>query len=170
MLRRKMSEEQALRKYDPMLHKIAWNFHYTTGFDVEELYSEACLAFLSAVRTYDPAKGELGTRIWVVVTNRLRSFLKKSGVKPLPVYDAETFDIADSQSEIEAKESFDEILSRLSSEAKDLVQIVLSSPEEFVKESSRATRGALTQLLRGKGWSVGKISRCFHEIKSVLSV
>lgn len=164
-----MTEEQALKKYNLMLHKIAWNFHNTTGVDVDDLFSEANLAFLHAFRTWDPKKGELGTRIWVMVTNRLKSYLRKQSSKVLPVIDMDDLVFEDPRHEVEAKESFDEILSSLSEEARDLVQIVLYSPGDFMRESARATRGALTRFLRQNDWPVEKIARCYREVKGVLN-
>jgi RNA polymerase sigma factor (sigma-70 family) len=164
-----MTEEQAYKQYEPMLHKLAWSFHNTTGVDVDELFSEANIAFLKAYRTWKPEKGKLGLRVWVMTQNHLRSYLKKHGTKPLPVYEFVEEEMEDPQNEMESREGFSDILSRLSSEAQDLVQVILSSPEEFMRESARATRGSLTRFLRTEGWPVERIARCFREVKAVLN-
>ena len=170
MQRRKMSENQAYKKFEPMLHKIAWSFHKTTGLDVDDLFSEANVGFLKAFRTYDPAKGELGLRIWVMVNNHLSSYLRAQRSKPLPVYEFLEESIEDPRKDIEAQEDFAEMMSLVSQETRNLIQVIMSSPEEFIQCSARATRGSLTRFLRKSGWSVEKIARCYREVKSVLNV
>ena len=169
MQRRKMSENQAYKKFEPMLHKLAWSFHRTTGLEVDDLFSEACVGFLRAFRTYDSTKGELGVRVWVMVSNHLSSYIRTQRSKPLPVYEFMEDGMEDPRKDIEAQEDFADMVGRMSEEAQTLVRVVLSSPEEFLQASARATRGSLTRFLRGQGWSVETVARCFREVKAVLN-
>ena len=169
MRRGKMTEEQALTKYTPMLHKLAWSFHNSTGLEREDLFSEACVGFLRAYRTWDPKKGELGLRLWVVVTNHLRTYVQSQKAKPLPVYEFAEDIFEDPRQDAENTEDFADLVSRMSQEAQTLVQAIVSSPGDFMRSSSRATRGALTQMLRQQGWPVEKIARCYREVKLVLN-
>lgn len=65
-----MTEEQQVRRWAPLAYRIAAGF-YLPGADWEDVRQEALLGLLEAVRTHDPARGELGLHAAAVIRRRL---------------------------------------------------------------------------------------------------
>jgi RNA polymerase sigma factor (sigma-70 family) len=64
-----------------LIRKIAWSFHKSTGYDWDDLFQEAAIAYIHAMKTYDPSKGySISTYVWGVITNSLKSFLQKENL------------------------------------------------------------------------------------------
>lgn len=71
-----MRLDSLYQQYEKLLHKIAWSFHRSTGIDRDELFSEACLAFVEKIESYDPSRGAQSTYITTVVSNALRDYMQ----------------------------------------------------------------------------------------------
>ncbi len=149
-----------------LVRKVAWSFHKTTGVEWEELFSEACLAFVLSLRSYNPKKGKLSTHIQTCVTNQLINFTKQyhNIIPSSDLLDEDTFYCQENVTIT----PFFETLSSLSEEAQYVCNMILSSPEEFLEESKKLARRHIIDKLRKKGWSWPKIWRCFREIKATL--
>jgi DNA-directed RNA polymerase specialized sigma24 family protein len=64
-----------------LIQKIAWAFCKSTGIDYKELFSEACLWYYEAVRTYSPSKGtKLTSYAWTIMKNKLIDYTAKEKV------------------------------------------------------------------------------------------
>ena len=50
-------------KHLNLIRKIAWSFHKTTGLDWDELFQEATLSYLKALKTYDKKRGAITTYV-----------------------------------------------------------------------------------------------------------
>lgn len=148
-----------------MLYKLAWSYHNTTGLDIEDLKSEANIAFITACNTHNPEKAKLSTWIWKNVQYHLNAYIKKYIVEFEPLYD----EIPDTDNRIEARENFNACIENMSQEAQQIVRIVLDSPGEFFELSSRYARGILFRKLREMGWSWSSIWDSFREIKTSLN-
>lgn len=60
-----------------LIRKMAWSFSKTTNAEYEELLSEAAIAYLEALESYDPSKSKLSTWTWRIMRNRLADFTAK---------------------------------------------------------------------------------------------
>lgn len=160
-----MTEEQTFLQYERMLHRIAWSFHRTTGIEQEEFFSEACVGFLHAIRTHNPSRSTLSTWIWICVTTHLKAFLTKQKQEKASEL-CELF--ADPRDDISAQENWEEVLTTINSEAKEVVQIILEAPGEFFDAGAKFARGILFRKLRRMGWSWATIWDSFREIKTAL--
>lgn len=108
-----------------LMRRIAWSYHKTTGYNFDELYSEATLAYCEALQKFDPAKGVKPTTfVFTCIQNHLREFLtrekKHMVLTPLDVrlhdktYEERNF------------------LDSLSPEAYEVAKIILSSPKKYI--------------------------------------
>lgn len=79
-----MKRTKTLEDYQNILRKLAWSFHYTTGLEWEELYGEACLAYVQAMRDYDTERAAVSTWLYCVVRNHLIRYAKKCKPPQLP--------------------------------------------------------------------------------------
>lgn len=161
----KTVSEKTYLQYEKMLWRIAWSYHRTTGMDVEDLKSEANIAFLEACKTHDAEKAKLSTWIWKYVTTHLNAYIKSKG----GVFCSLDENIPDPRNLAEEREDFSNIVSSMSEEAQQVVQIVLDAPGEFFELSSRFARGILFRKLRRMGWSWASIWDVFREIKNTLN-
>ncbi len=160
-----IADEKTYLQYEKMLHKIAWSYHRTTGLEVDDLKSEANVAFLQACETYDAKKAKVSTWIWKCVVQHLNAYIKPKGVQ-FCYFDE---NIPDPRNIAEEREDFQAVIESMSKEAQQIVQIVLEAPAEFFTLSSRFARGILFRKLRKMGWTWESIWTSFREIKNVLN-
>jgi hypothetical protein len=76
-----------------LLRKLAWSFHFTTGMDREELFSEASLAYCEAMQNYDSKKGRSSTYMWNCVKSHLLNVVKRENKYRLPLHSLENMEI-----------------------------------------------------------------------------
>lgn len=72
-----------------LIRKVAWSFHETTGLDWDDLFQEAALAYLEAMKTYDSRKGKVSTYAWNCIVSRLRNYLREEKKWQEPLCDLE---------------------------------------------------------------------------------
>jgi len=145
-----------------LIRTIAWSFHKTTGYDWDDLFQEASLAYYQAIETYDPDKGKLSTYIWKVMKNHLQYFVtyqNKWNDKTISIEDVD----------IDKPVSRYSLFDSLTREAKDIVDVVLSAPAEFDSLIPAKARKRVINKLRGKHWNMVKIAQGMDELKSVLN-
>lgn len=155
-----------------IVRKVVWSYTRSTGWDFDELCSEAYLAYLEVAPSYDPAKGKKSTFIWNVVRNHINSLLKVK--KEVPV-DKEAIDALieereelDPEQVVLAEESWRELFESLSPEAK-MIFFLLNSNEVYINtDKPREARGIIARELKARGWSENKIWATFREIKQLL--
>jgi DNA-directed RNA polymerase specialized sigma24 family protein len=108
-----------------LLRKLAWKYHKSTGLDWNDLFQEAALGYLEAIRTYDPKRGAPSTHIWTCVTSRLSNYAKKERCHSEPL--VPIGDIAEDQ-EYKSPEN---IFEALSTEARQIVEVIFAAPETY---------------------------------------
>ena len=147
-------------KHEMLLRKIAWDFSQKSGLEISDLLQEASLAYLEALRTYDPAKSRISTYIWHCVSNRLKNYLKE-----YQKYSAESIEV------IPVKETINETpyFEKLSKEASKIAEIVVSAPNEFVCLTQVDAKRKLKNILKSEGWSIEKIFAGFKELQTIYS-
>src|SRR5690606_19382427 len=138
-----------------IVRKVVWSYARSTGLDFDELCSEAYLAYLEAIPSYDPARGKKSTFIWNVVRNHINNLLKMK--KEVPV-DKEAIDILmkernelDPEQIVLAKESWKELFESLSPDAKMICLLVLNDGEVYLNtDKPRQARGIIARELKAR--------------------
>lgn len=141
-----------------LIRKIAWNFATRTGVDFRELLAEANLAYLEALKTYDPSKSKVSTHIWNCVNGSLKNYIATE-VKHLAV------DI----DEVDIPVSTPSYFEKLSKEAQEIAEIVLSAPEDFIAMAQPEAKEKIKNILQNQGWDLKKIFRNMKELSLIYS-
>ena len=76
-------------EHSKLLRKIALSFALSTGLEFDDLYQEANLAYLEALRTHDATKGKITTYLWHCVHNRLKNYIKQEEIIKCKKFDGE---------------------------------------------------------------------------------
>lgn len=158
-----------------LVRKVVWrHVKLNPGLEFDDLFSEACIAYLQGVVYYNPEKGKFSTFMWRVVDNALRDLISsererknreifphKSHYNYVSKEDPEVF--------LTAKEQWEEFLSGLSPESRMICDMVVSNPEPYLPiDLPKKCRGAIARALRDKGWAWAPIWKSFREIKEAL--
>ena len=147
-----------------LVRKIAWSFHNTTNIDYNELFSEACLGYCEAIRSFNPARGKLSVWIWIVMTNQLKTYISKEKRNQSTTLSETHIELTTSQ-----PKTFEMFLSELPPNSQQLVNIVLKNLNEIPDElPPKLARGRIIQILRQKHWSWPKIWKTVKELKLAL--
>ena len=158
-------------EHSKLLRKIALSFSLSTGLEFDDLYQEANLAYLEALRTHDATKGKITTYLWHCVHNRLKNYLKQER-------EQKTISIEDVTEQLSySSTSFWEYLPK---EAMEIVKVVLASPNEFdlpywdqkqkvnMKFQKETVKKIRTFLFKN-GWDMKKIFTGIKELQQIYS-
>lgn len=158
-------------EYEKLLHKFAWSYRNTTGIEEEELFSEACVAYMSAIMTYDATKEtKLSTWISYCVKNRLNSFVSTfHSDKVFTLFDEEKWESFPANDKFDAIFSFSDTYSCLSPKAKFVCDLVLKTQETLDGVPPKLARGEIQRQLRELGWVWSDIWGTFNELKRAFS-
>ena len=150
-----------------LVRKVAWSFTRTTGQEFDELFSEAALAYLEALKRYDPEKASFSTWAVKFMTNQLISFCAKEEAY------SQFFEFSDTttlgQENQERDYLFKEWIVSLPHDLQLICKIIFSAPSEILAESPKASRGRLIRKLRECGWSWVRIWDGVREMKRALN-
>jgi DNA-directed RNA polymerase specialized sigma subunit len=141
-----------------LIRKIAWSFATRTGVDFRELLAEANLAYLEALQTYDPSKSKVSTHVWNCVNGSLKNYIAQE-VKHLAM------DIDEVELPVNAPSYFE----KLSKEAQEIAEIVLSAPEDFIAMAQPEAKDKIKNILQNQGWDLKKIFRNMKELSVIYS-
>jgi len=145
-----------------LIKKIAWSFHATTGICLEELMSEATLAYLKAEKTFKTEyRCKQSTYIYQCVTNSLITFCKQE-----KSHSCANTDILDVQLPAAEKSPLFELLSDMPINSKDLALLVFNNPDRYICKNPKTK---LVADLRELGWAHQKIWDTFKEIQIFLN-
>lgn len=165
-----------------LIRKIAWSYHKTNrGFSFDDLFNEACVAYLEAEQSYTPGKGtKKSTYAWVVIQNHLNN-ITNPGVESNQwthpsVFEDISSKLIDSsytyqpEHALMAKEGYQSFVQALSPMAQELVGYILEGAVGYLPlDRPKLARGAIKDILRDKGWSWANIWDTFREIKVALA-
>jgi len=152
---------------DATIRKAIWcsriNIKKPSWIDEEDLIQEGHLAVIESQRTYCPGKSSEKT--WAVnyIRYRMKTLMSK--------YHPEIY-LEDLQQESSlpatTSQDFLEIYSSLGKDAKQLVKMIISSPEDFLQDTPKASRGEIIKKLKKQGWTWERIWKVLSDIKSEL--
>ena len=152
-----------------LIRKMAWGF-VRDDLELDELIGEASLAYAKALTTYKPdAMTKLTTWCWSCMKNHLIDFTTKTrrskmGVgsyesnNPEPVNEINTED----------KMIFLEELFNMGPQIKEMCEMILEHPEDFMTPDRSQTRIKLTNRLRGMGWNWTTIKKTYKQVSMAL--
>jgi RNA polymerase sigma factor (sigma-70 family) len=146
-----------------LIKTIAQSFHHTTGLDFDDLFQEASLAYLHALRSYDPKRGKITTYMWVCMTSHLKNYLKEEYKHIDPVTDS-IEDIEPSEHPITVPVPFWESLSR---DTQEIADMILKAPRPFIKANKTQVQRRVRQVMHQRGWDNRRIRRSIQELKLV---
>ena len=144
-----------------LIRKIAWSFHKTTGLDYEDLFQEAYLAYVDALKHYNPAKSAITTYMWHCITSRLTNYIKqedKHRKHLLPLEYADT-----------KSTSINSFFESLTEDAAALAESALKINVNVVPLTHKNADKVIKKELINKGWNMGRIMRAITDIKSRLA-
>ena len=152
-----------------LIRKIAWSFHKTTGIEYDELFSEACLAYVREKQNHDPVKSEFSTFIWNICRNHLITYCQEQ-YREKHARIPEDFEPGSKTTSTEETVFFLDTIENLSQEAQTICQMIFESPTEYLSlNRPKFARGYLKDKLRKMGWTWESIWDGFREIKNVLN-
>lgn len=163
------AETRLFIQYEKLLHKWAHSYRRTTGIEEEELFSEACLAYVNAIKTFDPSKGvQMSTWISRCVKNKLNDFIAEAYRKEVTLFEEEKMDTFSAPDEFHRLFSLDDIYTQLSSNAKFICGMIVDKQVDLTEVPPKMARGIIQRELRDLGWFWSDIWETFKELKNVL--
>ena len=145
-----------------LIRKIAWSFHKTTGEDWEDLFQEAALAYLEAMRSYDPSRGKISTYMWWCVTSRLKSYLRKESTLTNHLCSIE-----DTLADVPVYNSL--VFESLTNDTQQIARTVLLCPKKFVVSKRSSAYRRLRRVFRHRGWERDRVARGIKDLEAVFS-
>lgn len=164
----------------PLLRKITWTFLRShPEFEFDELFSEACCAYVDALPHYDPSRGRKSTFLWTVVTRHLQQTAlvaqRQAAAESLLEDDDPLFlTLASPEPSPEqallATERWEEFLQALSPFAQAVVHAALTtSPAPLPVDTPRVCRGEIVARLREEGMAWKAIWQGIREVKAAVA-
>lgn len=162
-----------MQEYIDLIRKVTWSFvRRHPGLEFDDLFSEACVICLEALKEYDPSQGEKSTFIWVVTQNHIKFLIsrdvQKNDTEELwadPPEIEYAFTPESPEAAIIAQERYDELHSTLSAEARHICELLVDGDEYMPTDKPKKCRGQLIQTLRNAGWTWDRIWDGFSEVK-----
>ncbi len=162
-----------------IIRKVVWSYIKTNpGLGFDDLFSEACLAYLETVHQYyDPTKISKSTFIYSVVRSRLNDLLynnAKNAGENLMGFAVDELTNAEEltpEQHLLAQERWEELLAELSPEALVVWELINTTDTYLPTDKPKVCRGILIKLLRREfGWGGPTIWKAFKELKQAASV
>ena len=149
-----------------LIRKIVWSFHRTTNIEWDDLFQEAALAYLEAERTYNPKKGKITTHAWYCITNRLKNYIKEQEEYKGRKHGEELCSIEDVVLTKHPAQIASDFWEALTEDAKDIANIVLSTPKKFVYSTTEQNKRRIWNVLTFRGWHKHRIKNGLQDICS----
>lgn len=179
-----METNEAYKKSIAILKKLAWKYSNNNIDEFENMISVGNIAFCNAWKTYDENAECNWTTYFYFVAERAMIDEKRTSKKHLyhncynEMSGTEEEEkifvmLADEKENIEQRILFKNQIDHLSTEAQEIVSIILKSPGEIMEHTKsiapRNIKGALIRLLREKNWKWKTIHLTMQELKNELS-
>lgn len=138
-----------------LIRKLAWSFHQTTGYDYDDLFQEAALAYCLCLKQWNPDRGKLSTFMWRSITGHLTNYLAKQKKQPLAEVPLK---------KVNKTVEMDSLFEMLSNGAMEVARVVLSSPRPFVTRPENAGKRIISLMSR-RGWSKYRSKAVIKELQ-----
>lgn len=161
--------QEFFNNHKDLINSVCWDISRKTGYEFQELRSEASLIFMKTCAKWDPKEGAFSTCLTWMLKGHLHNFIKKmwkGGFTQETVVEEITERTAFHKLQLK------EEINCLSKEAQDVCHIVLTCPSEILgiapNTPPKMIRGALVRHLREKGVSRPRAWACLNEIKDMM--
>ena len=160
--------------YSKLIKKIAGKFARKTGMEFEEVEAEANVIFVECLNAFDPNKGKFSTLLTVSIWSRYINILKKKNSLKYHNIQVEYLDTMHGVSP-ELDYLFKNTLASLSTEAKEIIDIVFNTPAELLntvtlsKPNLNLSISRIKKYLVNKNWKSKQIFKTINEIKAALN-
>lgn len=171
-------EKIKIEDYQAMINKIAWSKSRQLGIEFEEVVGRGTVLFYEILPTFDPSKSCFSTYFYTKLNGYLiRTYDKDNMFLSLDQENADSEGgtlhdvVAGNSSDPAQVYEFASVLQDLSNEAKEVISIIFSCPQEIVdgaQGSGWKMCGNLRKILVNRGMKAYKIARAFTEIRSTL--
>lgn len=152
------------KKHLRMLRALAWKYHRRSGVDLEELNSEAILAYYEAMTSYRPGLSAITTWTYRCVSNHLLLFCQREAQQHALPLD-ETFYNAYC-----TPPPFFEAYDSLSDTSRQIVDLVTARPWNYLMSTCQlSTRMVTADLMRRKLWPQAFIRQAIKNLKKELN-
>jgi len=162
-----------------LLRKITW--HCMKGhpeWEFDELFSEACVAYLEVIPHYDAQRAQKSTFLWCTISRRLRKAIHKR----LCIINTEAL-IAPGTEDLLGlcgrepspehallrQERQAELLAGLSPSAQNVVRATLTHAQNLPIHAPKLCRGEVARQLHAQGSSWSAVWQGIREVKAALS-
>lgn len=133
-----------------LIRKITWSFHRTSGLEWEDLFQEAALAYLEALKRYTPGKVARNTYLYHSITHALKNKLNKMSQRsPLTI----PFSLL-KKGEMEEEYEPEYLFERLTPQAQSIVDIVLEDHDTYCRMNPTEARKAILKQALSQGASM----------------
>ena len=173
------------KDYEKRVWGICHSFHTTTSVELDELFGEACIAFVKAVQTYDKSKDvNLNTWATKLITNALITFTNKiqkdrAYRASIELYATENgittnseHETIESQIRSRAASIFDitafKELMLSTDELSAVYHIILDSPTEFLDLPPKYARGHMRRKLLRLGMTFNQVRETMRQLRGIL--
>ncbi len=156
--------------YENLIRKLAWKFSNNQQ-DFEEFFAEGNLEYVKALITYDSEKSCFSTYLYKCLNNRFCKIIEKRNVE-MKYSTVRTKLTKDPSIDFEHKINFKKTMKSISKEAQKIIRLIFETPGDIVDTviyEKEITKYAIRKTLRGQGWPIRKIEKCFAEITTALN-
>ena len=167
---KKSAKDETYEDVKKLIYKLAHRIRCCDQCEFEDRLSTAHEGYAIAYASYDPSKGTLFST-WVYW--QVRGILldrKKDCIKKSVQFKSNIRDLGTRPST--PKSRFFDHLWELSDDAQRVVGLVCEAPDEMATLwlSNSDPRGMLRSYFVGVGWTLGRITSAFSEVKEVLEI
>jgi hypothetical protein len=165
-----MPRTRNTQDYLNILQSLAWKMHKKTGIDSEELFGEACLAYIKKMPSYKAARGKMSTFVYMVAYTRLVEYVGnefKGGEKmhhELPKTIRSLSHLLIDNKLPDQSIMFIGKMNELNLNARKICKLIFENPMQFAGMDEKH----LERYLKQMGWPYTKIKSGFNEIISSL--
>lgn len=172
----------------PLIISVVMSFRrkygHTYASNLEDMMSDAKVAFMEAYRSYDSKKGEFQKRVsfsvWHRLKDKARDIAKNKNVQYILMSDVPTDSDKDMYAFLEGKQEkfcLSKFTGALSKDGRLVVRLVfkleklrlkLKTRGQTISDRPNANRKAMVALLYKRGWDSDRIANAFEEIGNSL--
>lgn len=145
-----------------LIKKIASAYHVSTGLEFDDLMQEATVAYLQALKTYNPEKGAISTWAWWCMSNHLKNYIKENRKKGITLLSFE---------EIRYDKKYDPVFffETLSRDAFLIAETVIKAKNKYCAMDPVTAKSTIAKTMQKKGWDIVKVLRAFKDLQLAFS-
>lgn len=150
---------------EKLLRKLANSFSMSTGVEFDDLFQEACIAYLEAMKTFDPNKSKISTHLWHYISNHLKNYVKLE--KPYLKQHLEQISLETPEVLNKPGLSVSNFWDALSFEAQQIAKIMFERSGFYTCAEPSAREKKIRQTMIRRGWDEKKIRIGLHDLEMV---